>query len=98
MNHIGDHAPDLERRGLGDRKWWILGILRHEHEGVVAFGEPLDREFPIHNSNHYTAIAWGERTVHDQDIAGVNPGLPHRLPRDPDEERCRRMLDEMLIE
>lgn len=64
----------------------------------MALYESLNREFPIHHRNNHAAVARRERPVNNEDIAGVNPGLPHRLPSHPDEERRRGVLDEMLIE
>jgi hypothetical protein len=40
----------------------------------------------------------GEGTVDNQDIPGVNAGLPHGLPSHPDKEGCCRVLDEVLVE
>ncbi len=64
----------------------------------MAFGEPFDREFAIDHRNDHTPIAGRERTVYDQDIARVNPRLPHGLPRHTHKEGGGGMLNEMLIE
>lgn len=64
----------------------------------MARREPLDREVAMYHGNDDAAIAWRERTIHDQDIPGVDPGLSHRLPSDPDEERRGGVRDEVRME
>jgi hypothetical protein len=73
-------------------------ILRHKEELPTALCEALDGEFPIDHSNDDAPIPRRQRTIDNQDIAGVNTGFPHGLPSDPDKEGRCGMLDEMLIE
>src|ERR1041384_3027831 len=95
MDDAGDDAPDLKLHVGLNLKRRIGAIVGHEEEFAFASGETFDGQFAVQNGDDDACVLRFERTVNDEYVARMNPGVNHRIAGDADEEGGGRMLGKM---
>ena len=96
---MGDNAEEfgIELGGEGDGG--IDGVLREEADrGVRAHVETLDGEFSADGSDDDIAVAGGEASVHNEDVAVAYAGAYHALTACADKVGGSRVADAELIQ
>ena len=98
MHYPRDHSPQLDLAILIQLYSSILRTVTHQSPFPTFGDDPLHQELSIHHGNHDVVGQRVDGLVHDQDIAGVDPGIDHGFPFNPDKEGCGGILDEELVE
>ena len=96
---MGDNAEEfgIELGGEGDGG--VGGVLREEADGGVrAHVETLDGEFSADGSDDDIAVAGGEASVHNEDVAVADAGSNHALTACADEISGGGMADAEVVE
>ena len=99
VDHISDHAPDLERVTGGiDLCGGELPVLRQQTYFVESAFQPADQHLSIQYSNHNFPALRFEASVHDHHIPVMDPCTGHGFASHTQKEGGGLVLNELLIQ
>jgi len=87
VNDVGDDSPNLKRLLSLNLDRLIVLVGGEEAQRLVSPVESFDRQFSIERGHNHIAVYRFERAIHDENIAGMNACLNHRVTRHPYKER-----------
>ena len=94
MNRVFHDPEDVQVFSYGDTKGLIARIGGIEPHAVRAAAQPLNRVFPVYRDNNDASVDGLCRSIHDQEVAVVNPGVFHRVTLDTHQEGRRLIFDQ----
>jgi len=98
MNHGGHNPPDIQLHLGGHFDWGKMDVLRHEIQPPALLDDPLYRQLSVNCGNDDPVIIRLQGPVHNKDVPGMNTGIDHGIPRDPDKKRRRGIPHQKLVE
>ena len=75
----------------------IERILRLQLDLPAFAVETLDREFPVYDGDNDVAVRGLQRTIHNQNIAVIQPGILHGIPGQAHIVGGRRVRDQQFM-
>lgn len=98
MDHSRHDAPDHAVKALGDLQRLIVRVLRDQPDAAFSKPQAFYRELAVDCGNDNSAILGFEGTIHDEKVAVMDAGSPHRMTGNSGEKGRRGMFDQMRIE
>lgn len=98
MDDIRHHTPHLKIHLLGDFNGFVGIIGRKEEEPLSLFLYMLHGEFPVEHRDDHAFPRHFQRAIDDQEITRLDTRAGHGFAFDTEQERSRRIADQVLGE
>ncbi len=98
MYNISDNPPNLELHLLVDFLAPVGVVLRYECQFILTYADSFDGKLAVDNGYNNILISGLDAPVDDQQVPIVNSRFEHRIARNPDKERGRRVLYKMPVQ
>ena len=98
LDRVHDATPNLEIDIFGDLDRFVEVVLGMKRDAPGDDAESFDAEFVVEAGDDDVAVVGFDRAIDDQDRAGIDAGVDHRIARDAHVEGRDRVFDEVACE
>lgn len=98
MNHISDHAPNLEARVFRDGDGCVVFVFGHEKYFTFDDSKAFHRKLTVEYRDDNAFILCLEGSVDNENIFAADACIDHGIAVDANEVGGGGMLDEMAIQ